>query len=235
MFTYFFGVTKGAFSPMKEHNDNAETTAIVEAEARPVTPVPNILNRLDIADFSQFIYSTNYGGKPGIEFTAEGVKVLGIREGISTSEVRVEFINDDNTEALFHCTATDRNGDTSSVVVKGKETEHGRVNPNWVSKYSSIAIRNAIKARLPVQLLKVFLQKAIQDSEAKQSAIIESQQTLGKAFAERDNSLGHISKKQFYLAAQNEYGDSEYWDANTWKQVADDLKNLVDWVKAVSE
>ena len=189
---------------MDEHQ-NIETTAIVEADAHPVTPSEQILAPLGIADYSQFLYEHSYGGKKGLDFTYEGIKTLGLNNGISTGKVRVEFINDDNTEALFYSTATDHNGDTSSIVVKGKETEHERVNPNWVSKYSSIAIRNAIKARLPIQLFKIALQKAIAQGEAKQSAIVEAQRQLGIAWDERDESLHHINKRQFFNAAQVEF------------------------------
>lgn len=221
---------------MNEQNNgqNTETTAIVEVrEAHPVTPSQQILAPLELSDYSQFLYSTNYGGKAGQDFTYEGIKTLGLNNGISTGEVSVEFINDDKTEALFYCTATERNGDTSSIVVKGKENEHGRVNPNWISKYSSIAIRNAIKARLPIQLFKIALQKAIAAGEAKQSAIVEAQKALSVAWAERDESLCNIDKRQFYAAAQVEYGDAGHWDSETWKQVIDDLKNITDWVKSV--
>lgn len=215
-------------------NQNTESTAIVEvSEARPITPSEQILEPLTLADYSQFLYSTNYGGKAGQDFTYEGIKTLGLNNGISTSEVRVEFLNDNNTEALFYCTATDRNGDQSSVVVKGKETEHRSVNPNWVSKYSSIAIRNAIKARLPIQLFKTALQKAIAQGEAKQSAIVDAQRELGVAWGARDESLGNVDKPTFYRAAQAEYGDAEYWDHETWKQVTEDLKNLAEWVKTI--
>lgn len=210
-----------------------KTTALVEAdvvsEIQP-TPAQQILAPLELSDYSQFLYDTNYGGQKGQDFTAEGIKTIGLQNGISTSNVRVEFIDDAKTEALFYCTATNRIGDTSDVVIKQAETENGRRNPHWIEKGCARAIRNAIKARLPVQLFKTALQKAIAAGEAKQSAIIESQKELGKAWCERDSKLANTNKKRFYEAAQEQYGDSEYWDADTWKQLTSDLKNLVDWV-----
>ena len=217
-------------------NKNTESTALVEAEVTEIaTPTQQILAPLTVLDYSPFLYQTNYGGKPGQDFTAEGIKTIGLQNGISTGDVKVEFLNDEKNVALFFCTATDRDGNTSERVVKQCETENGRVNPHWIEKGIARAERNAIKARLPIQLFKIALQKAIQQGEAKQSAIIKAQQELGKAFAERDESLYHINKRQLYAAAQVEYGESEYWDAETWKQVTDDLKNLVDWVKVVGE
>ena len=50
-----------------------ETTAeLVEVtETRPLTPSERILAPLELSDDSQFLYNTNYGGKPGKDFTAE--------------------------------------------------------------------------------------------------------------------------------------------------------------------
>lgn len=210
-----------------------ENTAIAEVETEadaPLTPSAQILAPLELSDYSQFLYNTEYGGEKGQDFTYEGIKTLGLNNGISTGEVKIEFLDDEKTEALFYCTATDRNGDTSSVVIRQGETEYGRVNPNWIEKGCSRAIRNAIKARLPVQLFKTALQKAIAAGEAKQSAIIESQQELSVAWEERDESLCELEKRTFFDAAQQAYGESEYWDAETWKQVASDLNTLSDWV-----
>ena len=176
---------------------------------------------------------TNYGGKPGQDFTAEGIKTIGLQNGISTGDVRIEFLNTEKTEALFYCTATDRNGNTSERVVKQTECENGRVNPHWIEKGMARAERNAIKARLPVQLFKTALQKALAAGQAKQSAIVEAQKALGIIFAERDDSLCHINKPTFYAAAQREYGDAEHWDAETWLQVTDDLKIMAEWVKSI--
>lgn len=218
---------------MSEHT-TTESTAI--AETRPVaTPAEQVIAPLDLSDYSQFLYDTNYGGKPGKDFTAEGVKTLGLHNGISTSNVRVEFLDDERTEALFYCTATDRNGDTSDVIVRQKETENGRINPHWIEKGCARATRNAIKARLPVQLFKTVLQKAIASGEAKQSAIVEAQKDLGNAWCERDERLIDVSKRDFFNAAQAEYGESEYWDAETWKQVKADLVKIADWVNALGE
>ena len=183
---------------------NEQTTteiAIVETERTP-TPSEQILAPLDLSDYSQFLYDTIFGGVKGQDFTAEGIKTLGLNNGISTSDVRVEFLNDEKNEALFYCTATDRNGDTSDIVVKQKEKENGRINPNWIEKGCSRAIRNAIKARLPVQLFKTALRKAIAAGEAKQSAIVEAQQALSVAWSERDESLHNVDKRPFFDAEQ---------------------------------
>ena len=221
---------------MSDDNRAPETTAIVEVEAQahPITPTDQTLAPLGLSDYSQFLYDTNYGGKPGKEFTAEGIKTIGLQNGISTGDVRVEFLDDEKTEALFYCTATDRHGNTSERVVKQTETEHGRVNPNWIEKGIARAERNAIKARLPVQLFKTALQRAIAAGEAKQSAIVEAQNLLREAWCDRDDRLIDVDKRSFYAAAQQEYGESELWDAETWRQVMDDLVRMADWVKGVA-
>ena len=97
------------------------------------------------------------------------------------------------------------------------------------------AERNAIKARLPVQLFKTALQKAIAAGEAKQSAILEAQRKLSAAWCERDETLGNIDKSTFYAAAQREYGESEYWEVETWGQITEDLQNQAEWVKAIGQ
>ena len=168
------------------------------------------------------------------DFTAEGIKTIGLQNGISTGDVKIEFLDDAKTEALFYSTATDQDGNTSERVVKQCEKENGRINPHWIEKGIARAERNAIKARLPIQLFKTALQKAIAQGEVKQSAIVEAQRQLGVAWSECDESLGNIDKRQFYMAAQAEYGDAEYWDADTWHQVIDDLAKLTDWVKALT-
>ena len=209
-------------------------TAIVEAgETHPITPSERILAPLELSDYSKFLYSTNYGGKPGQDFTAEGIKTIGLNNRISTGNVKIEFLDDAKTEALFYCTATDANGNTSERVVRQVERENGRVNPHWIEKGIARAERNAIKARLPVQLFKTALQKAIAAGEVRQSAIIEAQKALAIAWAERDESLLCVHKKAFYTAAQQEYGDADDWDADTWQQILTDLTTLADWVKAV--
>ena len=221
---------------MKEHT-NSESAALVEVEAEVahLTPSERILAPLELSDYSQFLYDTNYGGKKGQDFTAEGIKTIGLQNGISTGNSRIEFLNDEKTEALFYCTATDRNGDTSEVVIQQNQNENGHNNPHWISKGSSRAIRNAIKARIPVQLFKTALQKAIAAGEARQSAIIEAQHALGVAWAERNESLHHTDKPCFYKAAQAEYGDAELWDAEQWKQITSDLKDLAEWVKKIGK
>ena len=217
---------------MNEHQ-NKEIAIAEISESRPITPSERILAPLSLSDYSQFLYNTNYGGNPGQDFTAEGIKTIGLQNGISTGDVRIEFLNDEKTEALFYCTATDRNNDTSERVVKQCECENGRVNPHWIEKGIARAERNAIKARIPVQLFKTALQKVIAAGEAKQSAIVEAQQALGVAWSERDESLCHIHKKAFFKAAQQEYGDADNWDADTWNQIRIDLQEIRQWVKAV--
>ena len=217
-----------------ENQNIEEKTTIAEVKATaiaPITPAEQVLTPLQIADYSQFLYDTNFGGKRGKDFTAEGIKTIGLQNGISTGDVRVEFLNNEKTQALFYCTATDANGNTSERVVKQCELENGRVNPHWIEKGIARAERNAIKARIPVQLFKTALQKAIAAGEAKQSAIVVAQQQLSVAWDERDESLYSIDKATFYKAAQWEYGESEHWDADTWLQIIDDLKTLAEWVK----
>ena len=151
-FQGLFGV-EGTFQAMNEHQ-NKETAIAEISEARPITPSERILAPLSLSDYSQFLYNTNYGGKAGKDFTAEGIKTIGLQNGISTGDVRIEFLNDEKTEALFYCTGANRDGDTSSVVIQQNRKDNGRDNPHWISKGCSRAIRNAIKARLPVQLFK---------------------------------------------------------------------------------
>ena len=82
---------------------NEQTTteiAIVETERTP-TPSEQILAPLDLSDYSQFLYDTIFGGVKGQDFTAEGIKTLGLNNGISTSDVRVEFLNDEKTKLSF--------------------------------------------------------------------------------------------------------------------------------------
>ena len=218
-----------------KNNEQGAALAVLDTESTStLTPSEQILAPLELSDYSQFLYETNYGGVKGQDFTAEGIKTLGLNNGISTGDVRIEFLNDDKTEALFYCTATDRNGDTSSVVIQQNKREGSRDNPNWIAKGCSRAIRNAIKARLPVQLFKTALQKAITAGNAKQFAIIEAQQKLSVAWAERDESLCHIDKKTFFAAAQREYGDYDEWDAHTWHQVLTNLTEIVEWVETLS-
>ena len=218
----------------QEHGTELEIVDVEAEGIRPATISEQILQPLTLSDYSQFLYETNYGGKRGQDFTFEGIKTLGIANGISTSAVRVEFLNDEKTEALFYCTATDRNGDTSDVVVKQCENEHGRINPNWVEKGCGRAMRNAIKARLPVQLFKTALQKAIAAGEAKQSEIIQAQKALGVAWSNRGEYLKHIEKRAFFMAAQSEYGEVGEWDAETYSVIRADLENKSEWVASLN-
>ena len=157
----------------------AEVVEVSETENThlSITPAEQILAPLELSDYSQFLYPTNFGGKAGQDFTAEGIKTIGLQNGISTGDVKIKFLNDEKTIALFYCTATDRDGNTSKRVVKQHETENGRVNPHWIEKGIARAERNAIKARLPIQLFKTALQKAIAQCEAKQSAIVEARES----------------------------------------------------------
>ena len=147
-----------------------------------------------------------------------------MNNGISTGDVRIEFLNDEKTEALFYCTATDRNGDTSGVVVQQNKKENGRENPNWVAKGCSRAIRNAIKARLPVQLLKTALQKAIATGQAKESAIVQAQKACGHAYAENADALG-MTKKQAFSVAVESFGDSDFWEVSEWETLRNALQD----------
>lgn len=223
----------------EEHTTHEEHTGteIVEVEDTQIVESPSqkMLSILDLSDLSQFLYKTNYGGKQGQEFTAEGVKTIGLQNGISTGKVKIEFLNDEKTEALFYCTATDQNGDTSERVVKQCEMENGRINPTWIEKGIARAERNAIKARLPIGLFKTALQKAITAGEAKESEIIKSQKELATVWDNRDDSLSTVKKSQFYKKAQEEYGESVNWEVDTWKQVTSDLSNLEPWVKELAE
>lgn len=220
---------------MNERQSAENALVEVKAEAMPLTPSEQVLAPLELSDYSQFLYSTNYGGKPGQEFTAEGIKTLGLNNGISTGDVKIEFLDDAKTEALFYCTATDANGNSSERVVKQCEMENGRKNPTWIEKGIARAERNAIKARLPVQLFKTALQKAIAAGQAKESAIVEAQRKLSAAWCERDETLGNIDKSTFYAAAQREYGESEYWEVETWGQITEDLQNQAEWVKSIEK
>ena len=78
---------------MKEHDKTTkitETTTLVEAEVTTqITPTQQILSPLTVLDYSQFLYATNYGGKVGQYFTAEGIKTIGLQNGISTGDVKV--------------------------------------------------------------------------------------------------------------------------------------------------
>ena len=73
-FQGLFGV-EGTFQAMNEHQ-NKETAIAEISEARPITPSERILAPLSLSDYSQFLYNTNYGGKAGKDFTAEGIKTI---------------------------------------------------------------------------------------------------------------------------------------------------------------
>ena len=64
---------------------------VIDTEASAVpTPSERILAPLTLADYSQFLHETNFGGKKGQDFTFEGIKTLGLNNGISTGEVRIK-------------------------------------------------------------------------------------------------------------------------------------------------
>ena len=207
-------------------NSNEQNTEIIDVEPnQALVPVrESILAPLELADYAQFLYETNFGGKKGQDFTFEGIKTLGLNNGISPGDVRIEFLNPEKTEALFYCTATDRNGDTSGVVIQQNKVESGRENPNWVAKGCSRAIRNAIKARLPVQLLKTALQKAIATGKAQESAIIQAQKACGQAYAENADALG-MTKKQCFSVAVAAFGDSDFWEVSEWETLRNALQD----------
>ena len=204
--------------------NNGHEIIDVEPTGALVPVRESILAPLELADYAQFLYETNFGGKKSQDFTFEGIKTLGINNGISTGDVRIEFLNDEKTEALFYCTATDRNGDTSGVVVQQNKKENGRENPNWISKGCSKAIRNAIKSRLPVQLLKTALQKAIAAGKAKESAIVQAQKDCGQAYAENAQALG-MTKKQAFSVAVEAFGDSDFWEVSEWETLRNALQD----------
>ena len=57
-----------------ENQNIEEKTAIAEVKATaiaPITPTEQVLTPLQIADYSQFLYDTNFGGTRGKDFTAE--------------------------------------------------------------------------------------------------------------------------------------------------------------------
>ena len=205
-------------------SENGHEIIDIEPTGALVPVREQILAPLALEDMSVFLYETNFGGKKGQDFTFEGIKTLGLNNGISTGDVRIEFLNDEKTEALFYCTATDRNGDTSGVVVQQNKKENGRENPHWISKGCSRAIRNAIKARLPVQLLKTALQKAITAGKAHESSIIQAQKACGQAYTENAETLG-MSKKQAFSIAVEAFGDSDFWEVSEWETLRKALQD----------
>lgn len=79
--------------------ENEQTTDLVDVDnLRPVTPAEQIIAPLNLSDSSQFLYSTNYGGTPGTDFTADGIKTIGLRDALSTGDVPIEFLNPEKTE-----------------------------------------------------------------------------------------------------------------------------------------
>ena len=103
--------------------DYETTTELVEVETqRTHTPAEQILAPLDLSDYSQFLYDTNFGGVKGQDFTAEGIKTLGLNNGISTSDVRVEFLNDEKNRGyiLLHCDRQERRHQRCCCETKGE-------------------------------------------------------------------------------------------------------------------
>lgn len=62
---------------MNNKHENTTELAIVETEHTP-TPREQIPAPLDLSDYSQFLYDTNFGGVKGKDFTAEDIKTLGL-------------------------------------------------------------------------------------------------------------------------------------------------------------
>ena len=56
----------------------------------------------------------------------------------------------------------------------------------------------------------------LQDKNKKSTALVEAEVT-------------HLTPSERILAPL----ESEYWDADTWHQIIDDLAKLTDWVKAL--
>lgn len=197
----------------KHQNDVIDVPAIIDA-----TPT-GIMQAIDIADYSQFLYNANISGKSVTDFTSEGIKTIALQYGISTGEVDIKFLNDDCTEAIFKCTATNQHGQTASVNIWQSKTEYGKENRFWIEKGTTRAIRNAQKALLPVELIKSALQKAIAKGVAKQSEIAKAQKHCSTAYQKR-KSDGR-TKRDLLNAAEEAWGlPNTEWDVELWTQFA---------------
>lgn len=211
---------------MKEHheteqiNEPEETTALATVDATPA----GIMAAIEIADYSQFLYNANMGGKPVTAFTSEGIKTISLQYGISTGPVEIQFLDDGNA-AIFTCTATHQNGQTASVNVYQSKMDYGKENKFWIEKGTTRAIRNAQKALLPVELLKTALQRAIAKGEAEQSEITKAQARCSRIYREREKELQR-SKRELLQDAADAW-DLEFaeWDVELWHQFADALES----------
>lgn len=69
-----------------------------------------------------------------------------------------------------------------------------------------------------------------QATTGKTAELIEvpSEQIL--APLELSNYSQFLDKRAFFNAAQQEYGDSENWNAEQWQQIIDDLKEIAPWI-----
>ena len=84
-----------------EATETTETTALATVDATPA----GIMEVIEIADYSQFLYNANMGGKPVTDFTSEGIETISLQYGISTGPVEIQFLDDGNA-AIFTSTAT---------------------------------------------------------------------------------------------------------------------------------
>ncbi|MYK44199.1 MAG: hypothetical protein F4039_08960 [Gammaproteobacteria bacterium] len=176
------------------------------------------MESVKIADYSQFLYSSN----GYTDFNAEGIKTISLQFGISTGEIDIEFLNEEKTEALFRCAATNRQGDTASSCVYQSQTEYGKENRFWIEKGSTRARAKAQRELLPVALLKQELQRAITAGEAEKSNIIEAQRACTQAY---ENYNGELSKREFIDAHADKIGlDMENWTAQEWKALSEEIR-----------
>ena len=208
----------------KETNEIIDVPATLAVDATPT----GILQAIDIADYSQFLYNANMGGKAVTDFTSEGIKTIALQYGISTGEVSIKFLEGDSEAAIFSCTATNPHGQTASVNVWQSKFEKGRENRFWIEKGTTRAIRNAQKALLPVDLLKSALQKAIAKGEAEQGDIAAAQKRAGAAYktrTEKQVAADTRGKRELLGAAEEAWGlANTEWDSELWHAFADALE-----------
>ena len=200
--------------------EDAQTKDLNSIDATPA----GIMESIDIAAYAQFLYNANIGGEERIGFNAEGIKTIALQYGISTGPVEVMFLNEDKTEAVFSCTATNiHTGQTASVNVSQSKISYGKESKFWIETGTSRAIRNSQKALLPVHLLKTALQKAIAKGEAEKSKIAEAQKKCTEAFKKY---TGELSKEQCLAVAENAFGMSYIqWDSELWDLFATALQS----------
>lgn len=215
---------------------------IIDVPATIDATPTGILATIEIQDYSQFLTSYSVSGQLVTEFTAEGIKTIALQYGISTGDVEIQETRN-GSGAIFRCTATNTHtGQTASVnVYQSFTTATGKEDRFWVEKGTTRAIRNAQKALLPVGLLKIALQKAIQQGNAQQSDLIQAQRETTKVWQsiEADFFDIGVSKREVFDAAQEWLGDAEMWDAETWRRFAVALKASADalpeWEQGLAE